>query len=95
MNEGAQIILAIAIAVCGGGSLLMLVGAVARRIAGRIMHGKTLAPGTLPPDEHRVDDLSGEVAALRQALEEQQERMDFAERLLAQVKDKSALPGPR
>jgi hypothetical protein len=68
---------------------------IARAIARRIMHGKTLAPGTLPPDEHRVDDLSGEVAALRQALEEQQERMDFAERLLAQVKDKSALPGPR
>jgi hypothetical protein len=62
---------------------------LAQAFSHRIMHGRT------PKDEMaegRVDDLSGEVAALRRALEETQERVDFTERVLAQ-KERGAL-GP-
>jgi hypothetical protein len=69
---------------------------IARAIGNRIMHGKTLAPGAAAPDDqHRVEDLSGEVAALRQAMYEQQERLDFTERVIAQARAKEALPGPK
>jgi hypothetical protein len=68
---------------------------IAQAIGRRIMHGKSLPPGGTPPDDHRVEDLSGEVAALRQALYEQQERLDFTERVIAQARAKEALPGPK
>lgn len=83
-------------------TILFVIGAwafayspIAVGIGKRIMHGKTPAPGARPVEDHRVDDLSGEVAALRQALDEQQERLDFAERLIAQVKARDVLPGAR
>jgi ABC-type phosphate transport system auxiliary subunit len=41
-----------------------------------------------------LDELASQVAALRQELDEVQERLDFAERLLAQQKDQGRLPGP-
>lgn len=84
----------IAMIVVGGTFVLLayspLPRAIAQAIAHRIMHGRT------PPDdaglqEGRVDDLSGEVAALRRALEETHERLDFAERLLAQQQPRGAL----
>lgn len=67
-----------------------------RALGNRIMHGKTPAPGALPPveDDPRVDQLSGEMAAMRRHLDETLERLDFAERMLAQ-KEKNALPGGR
>ncbi len=69
---------------------------IARAIGRRIMHGKTIAPDLPQGSDGRVEDLSGEVAALRQAMYEQQERLDFTERVIAQVKEKSSLPaGPR
>ena len=46
---------------------------IARAIGNRILHGKLPPPGA-PVEFGRVDDLSGEVAALRQALYEQQEQ---------------------
>lgn len=59
----------------------------------RLMHGRT--PKAAEQQEGRVDDLSGEVAALRQALYETQERLDFTERMLAQQRERGALgPGP-
>jgi hypothetical protein len=65
---------------------------IARAIGHRIMHGKParLAEGAEDP---RVEDLSGEVAALREQLETMHERVDFTERLLAQAKDRGQL-GP-
>ncbi len=65
---------------------------IARAIGRRIMHGKTLPPDAVI-ESPRMEDLSGEVAALRQALYEQQERLDFAERVIAQQKQREALPG--
>jgi hypothetical protein len=67
---------------------------IARAIGNRILHGKTPLPGA-PQDAGRVEDLSGEVAALRQALYEQQERVDFTERMLAQARERGALSAPK
>jgi len=65
-----------------------------RAIGNRILHGKLPPPGA-QPDQGRVEDLSGEVTALRQALYEQQERLDFTERMLAQARDRGALGAPK
>lgn len=67
---------------------------IARAIGNRILHGKLPPPGSAP-EPGRVDDLSGEVAALRQALDEQQERVDFTERMLAQARERGALNAPK
>jgi hypothetical protein len=42
-----------------------------------------------------MDQLSGEVAAMRHQLDEAQERIDFAERMLAQVRERGQLPPAR
>lgn len=63
---------------------------IGRAIAHRIINGR-------PPkvvtqlDDPRVDDLSGEVATLREQLEAAQERLDFTERLLAQARERGQL----
>ncbi len=41
-----------------------------------------------------LEELGSQVAALRQELDEVQERLDFAERLLAQHRDQGRLQGP-
>ena len=65
---------------------------IGRALAHRMMHGK--APQALPAvDDPRVDDLSGEVAALREQLDATLDRLDFTERLLAQAREKGQL-GP-
>jgi len=65
---------------------------IGRALAHRIMHGKP--PKALPvTDDPRVDDLSGEVAALREQLDAALDRLDFTERLLAQAKERGQL-GP-
>ena len=68
---------------------------IAKAIGNRILHGKLPAPGAAQEDDGRMDHLSGEVAALRQALYDQQERLDFAERLLAQARERGALNAPK
>ncbi len=66
---------------------------IARAIGNRILHGKLPPPGT-PHDDGRVDQISGEMAAMRQHLDETLERLDFAERMIAQSRDRGALsPG--
>ncbi len=63
---------------------------IGKALGHRIMHGK--APRDLPPaDDPRVDDLSGEVAALREQLDAALDRLDFTERLLAQAKERGQL----
>jgi len=65
---------------------------IGKALAHRLMHGK--APRALPvADDPRVDDLSSEVAALREQLDAALDRLDFNERLLAQAREKSQL-GP-
>jgi hypothetical protein len=70
----------------------MVFSPIGKALAHRIMHGK--APRALPvTDDPRVDDLSGEVAALREQLDTTLDRLDFTERLLSQVREKGQL-GP-
>jgi hypothetical protein len=83
----AEIIQSIVIVV---GVALLAYSPIARSIGDRIRHGKLPRPGALVVDP-RMEDLSGEVAAMRQQLAETQERLDFAERLLAQARNKAAL----
>jgi len=62
---------------------------IGRAFAHRIMHGK--APRQPELADPRVDDLSGEMAVLREQLESTQDRLDFTERLLAQAREKGQL----
>jgi hypothetical protein len=62
---------------------------IGRAFAHRIMHGK--APRQPELADPRVDDLSGEVAILREQLEATQDRLDFTERMLAQAREKGQL----
>ena len=74
--------------------VLVAYSPVFRAIGKRIMHGRIPPEGVpLAVDDPRLDQLSGEMAAVRQALYETQERLDFTERLLAQAKAKGQLPG--
>ncbi len=78
------------------GIVLVAYSPIFRALGNRIMHGRTLAPGTPQVvDDERVDSLSGEVAALRRELDATHERLDFTERMLAQSKGRGALPAPR
>ena len=62
---------------------------IGRAVAHRIMHGK--APRQPELADPRVDDLSGEMAVLRDQLEATQDRLDFTERMLAQAREKGQL----
>lgn len=83
--QGIAVVLGVSIpvlAVSIGGLLLLsrsrLGDAVARRIAGDSRH---------PDCEAQLDALQDEVGVLRAQLAETQERVDFAERLLARVEE--------
>ena len=63
---------------------------IGKALAHRIMHGKP--PKEVPVlDDPRLDELSGEMAALREQLDATQDRLDFTERLLAQAREKGQL----
>jgi cell division protein FtsB len=97
-------------AVAGLGALGVLT-AIARRIAGpysrrgigpETVLGVHMASGgakrELEELRDEVDQLRAEVAELRSRsaeLDDVHNRLDFAERMLAQVKERNALPGPR
>jgi len=68
---------------------------IARAIGNRILHGRMPAPGASALDEERLDHLSGEMAAMRQHLDETLDRLEFTERMLAQSRERDALPGGR
>jgi hypothetical protein len=71
----------------GGGTLFLLsMSPIGKAIAERIRHGKA---GTFGPDP----EVLGELDRLRNDVTELQERVDFAERLLAQKQGKE-LPAP-
>ena len=74
--------------------VLVAYSPIARALGNRILHGKLPHPGA-GFEEARVDQLSGEMAALRQQLEEAQERLDFTERVIAQSRDKPQLGAGR
>ena len=60
--------------------------AFARRISGEREEGTRDA---------ELGGLAAEMAQLRRELDEVQNRLDFAERMLAQVRDKGLLPAPK
>lgn len=68
---------------------------IARAIANRILHGRVPAPGMRAASDDRMDQISGEMAAMRQHLDETLDRLEFTERMLAKSMDRDALPGPR
>ena len=70
--------------------VLIAFSPIARAIADRIRHGRLPRPGEAA-DTGRVDELSGEMAALHHQLNDMQERVDFAERMLAQARAKGSL----
>ena len=51
------------------------------------IQAQSRAAGAIPDAAGRLDALESEVGSLRQELSEAQERLDFAERLLAQASD--------
>ena len=69
-----------------GMSFSPMARALARRISGEA------GP---PRDAAEVDALAGDVAELRRELDEVHNRLDFAERLLAQVKERGLLNVPK
>jgi len=82
--------------------LLVLIGfgvvaysPIARAIGKRILHGRIPAPGAHAAYDDRMDQISGEMAAMRQHLDETLDRLEFTERMLARTMDQGALPGPR
>lgn len=79
--------------------MMVLIGLTVMKIAqgpigqaiGRRIHGKSVGD----PDVHgELADLRDQVAALEQRLTESEERLDFAERLLAHPREREALPVP-
>ncbi len=67
-----------------------------RAFGKRIMHGRIPPEGQpVQIDDARVDQLSGEVAALRHQLDETLDRLDFAERMLAKQKERGLIDAPR
>jgi hypothetical protein len=82
-------------------SALTLLGAVARRIAGRGHHA--VGAGSTDPGAREsvaqlsaeVEALHDEVTALRRELDDNQNRLDFTERVLAQVRERGLLAPPK
>ena len=78
-----------------------MVGTVTRRIAGRGRHA--VGAGTTDPAAREsvaqlaaeVESLRDEVTVLRRELDESQNRLDFTERVLAQVRERGLLNAPK
>jgi len=98
--EIAQIVAAFFV----GASVLSLVVAVAQRIAGPYSRRGRLAGAADQADSQRaiaalqddVDMLRGELDTMRSKvaeIDDVQNRLDFAERMLAQAKERGVLPG--
>jgi hypothetical protein len=83
-------ILAITFIFGGGTCFLLAISPVGKAIADRIRHGTQPvgAGGTEP-------EVLTEIEQLRNDVNELQERVDFAERLLAQKQEAGQLPGAR
>jgi hypothetical protein len=63
--------------------------ALGQALGHRLMHGKT--PRGPEGEDPRVEELSGEVAALREQLDATLDRLEFNERLLSQAREKAQL----
>lgn len=85
-------ILAVILIFGGGTAFLISISPIGKAIAERI---RAKAPGVPPALEDQQDAILEELASLRRELTEVQERMDFAERLLARERSAERLPPPR
>jgi hypothetical protein len=80
------------LAAIAAGSLILfgvVVGPIGRALGDRLRHGKLPRPG----QGDAAEGLRDEMERLRLQVDELHERLDFAERLLAQVREKGQL-GP-
>jgi hypothetical protein len=93
MLEGYQIVELVTTLLMGAAVVLLayspLPRALGQALAHRLMHGKT--PRLPQAEDARVEELSGEVAALREQLDAALDRLDFNERMLAQGREKGQL----
>jgi len=78
----------------GGGSLFLLaISPVGRAIATRIQGGGPASDDTVARLEASHQAVLEEMDVLRRDVGEMQERLDFTERVLAQQRQHTALPG--
>jgi hypothetical protein len=90
--ESYQIAETLQLVIMVAGVALVAFSPLPRALGDWIRHGRVPRPGSSPVvDDRRVDELSGEVASLRQQLVETQERLDFTERMLAKARNKGAV----
>jgi len=85
-------ILAIVFIFGGGSMFLLAISPVGRAIAARIQGGGRIADDQVERLEAGQQAVLDEMEALRHDVGEMQERLDFAERMLAQQREKGALP---
>ena len=85
-------ILAITFIFGGGALFLLAVSPVGRAIAARISSRASADDPSVRQLIEAQHALSDEVDALRDELTQMQERLDFAERMLARQSERSALP---
>lgn len=91
--EGYQVTELLTTLMIGSFVVLLAYSPLPRSLGQALLHRLTRGrDGEATPDAH-MDEISSEVAALRQALYETQERLDFAERMLATSRAQDALPG--
>ncbi len=82
-------ILAILLIFGGGTAVMISFSPIGRAIAERLRR----RPGEAPPPSEELDEMRDRLATLQQQVSELAERQDFAERLLAQARERGAL-GP-
>ncbi|OGT93902.1 MAG: hypothetical protein A2083_02075 [Gemmatimonadetes bacterium GWC2_71_9] len=82
-------ILAILLIFGGGTAVAISFSPIGRAIAERLRR----RPGEAAPHSEEMDEVRDQLAALQQQVSELAERQDFAERLLAQARERGAL-GP-
>lgn len=94
MLEGYQIVDLLTTLIITSGLVLVayspLPRSIGQAIAHRLMHGRTPKDGALVADA-RVDELADENVMLKRQLTELEDRLEFAERMIAQARDRTAL----
>jgi hypothetical protein len=85
-------ILAIVFIFGGGSMFLLAISPVGRAIAARIQGGGRIPDDQVERLEAGQQAVLDEMEALRHDVTEMQERLDFAERMLARQREKGALP---
>jgi hypothetical protein len=85
-------ILAIVFIFGGGSMFLLAISPVGRAIAARIQGGGRIPDDQVERLEAGQQAVLDEMEALRHDVTEMQERLDFAERMLAQQRERGALP---